>query len=363
MLHELKVIAVTYTHTCNLSCVHCGRDESAAKKGVEQPASFFLDAFSQAKELGACQVNITGGEIFCRPDILELIAGAYDLGYFVTLESNGTLITDEHMKALAAMGDRVRLSISLDGFTAPVHDAIRGAGQFSKTRTTINQVCAYKIPARIITLLHDGNAAQIPEMVRHFVDKLGMGFRLLPFILEYGKGVYACNTHGMHYAKMQETLKFYFDFLQKKSNPEKLSVGLNMALVPVEVENHHLCPWGNAMIGIGPDGTTGLCHVSYVHPEFQFGNLQNESLKDIWEKNETLDRFRAINPDELHGICGNCAAREVCRGSCRLHAFTKYPRDFLAPDPQCQAVYDLGMFPPYAMEDENRDCSYEKGGR
>ena len=38
----------------------------------------------------------------------------------------------------------------------------------------------------------------------------------------------------------------------------------------------------------------------------------------------------------------------------------KYDADFYAPDPECQNVYNLGKFPEYAMEDENKDCQYEK---
>jgi sulfatase maturation enzyme AslB (radical SAM superfamily) len=64
-----------------------------------------------------------------------------------------------------------------------------------------------------------------------------------------------------------------------------------------------------------------------------------------------------MNPDNLKGICGNCAARELCCGGCRVHAIAKY-KDFLAPDPQCQIVYDMGLFPEYAMEDVEKICEY-----
>ena len=60
----------------------------------------------------------------------------------------------------------------------------------------------------------------------------------------------------------------------------------------------------------------------------------------------------------MKGICGNCLARNLCRGGCRLHALMKYNGDFYAPDPECQNIYNLGKFPKYAMEDEAKNCFY-----
>ena len=59
-------------------------------------------------------------------------------------------------------------------------------------------------------------------------------------------------------------------------------------------------------------------------------------------------------------MCGNCLARSLCRGGCRLHAMSKYLGDFYAPDPDCQKVYDIGMFPEYALDDVEKVCNYEK---
>lgn len=39
---------------------------------------------------------------------------------------------------------------------------------------------------------------------------------------------------------------------------------------------------------------------------------------------------------------------------------SKYLGDFYAPDPDCQKVYDIGMFPEYALDDVEKVCNYEK---
>lgn len=64
-----------------------------------------------------------------------------------------------------------------------------------------------------------------------------------------------------------------------------------------------------------------------------------------------------MSSDDLKGICGNCVARDLCKGGCRVHAIAKY-EDFFAPDPQCQVVYNLGFFPDYAIENAEVNCEY-----
>lgn len=355
-MEELSVIAITFTNRCNLSCVHCGREQDLSHC-TEKDAAFFINILKEGRTLGASQVNITGGEIFCRQDCFDLIQGAIDLGYFVSIESNGTLITQISIDRLSTYGDAIRVSISVDGMTAETHDAIRGTGTFDVTMATIQELKKAGVPTRIITVLHRQNIEQIPQMARHFVDDMGLGFRLLPNIMEYGKGVYACNTYGIEFDEAMALLEgFYFDFLREKAS-DNVTLEINVALAPMDINQFCLCPWGKAMVGVGPTGIVSLCHVSYHDERFIFGNLENTSLTEIWTKSGTLDAFRNLDTNTLKGVCGNCLAREICRGGCRLHAITKYG-DFLAPDPYCQTVYDLGKFPDYALEEDGRDCSF-----
>ncbi len=353
----LGVIAITFTNSCNLSCVHCGREQSPSCHS-EKDAAFFINILKEGRTLGASQVNITGGEIFCRHDCFDLIQGAIELGYFVSIESNGTLIAQQSIDRLSSYNDAIRVSISVDGLTAETHDAIRGTGTFDITMSAIQGLKKAGVATRIITVLHRQNISQIPQMAKYFVDDLGLGFRLLPNIMEYGKGVYACNTYGVEFDESMALLNdFYFNFLRERTSAKNVTLEMNPALIPMDIDQFDLCPWGKGMIGIGPTGIASLCHVSYQDERFIFGDLEKTSLAEIWTKSNVLDAFRNLDANKLKGVCGNCLAREICRGGCRFHAVAKYD-DFLAPDPYCQTAYNLGKFPDYALEDEGRGCSF-----
>ena len=198
-------------------------------------------------------------------------------------------------------------------------------------------------------------------MAKTIHEELGLGFRLLPNIIEYGEGVTANEKKKKSYPKIKKLMDdFYYDFLRKHAEDENLTIELNMAIIPIDIYRHSFCPWGKAMLGIGYSGNVALCHVASDNDMFIFDNVKNNKISDIWKYNKKLLKFVNENPDDLKGVCGNCLARSLCRGGCRLHAMSKYLGDFYAPDPDCQKVYDIGMFPEYALDDVEKVCNYEK---
>lgn len=102
-------------------------------------------------------VTLTGGEVFTRPDLFELIDGIIANRMRYSLLSNGTMITEETLRQFEVGRRRQRLDsiqISVDGSSAEVHDrsrpksfgrALRGlkllkeAGYPVTVRVTINR--------------------------------------------------------------------------------------------------------------------------------------------------------------------------------------------------------------------------------
>ena len=361
MSNSLEILSIILTNICNLKCIYCGRNENKNSKCVQDELSNeeWLGVFSDAKKIGLKKVNMTGGEIFCRKDSIDLIERTIQLGLKVSIETNGTMITEEHVQHLSKLKDNLSISISLDGIKKETNDLTRGHGSHEKIFHAIELIKNSKIPLRIITVLSKNNYSEIPELARFIHEELGLGFRLLPNIIEYGKGIEANEEQGVEYTKVKELMdNFYYDFLRTHKNSNNLSIELNMAIVPIDIYKHSFCPWGIAMLGIGYSGNVALCHVASDNPNFIFDNVKNNSIIDIWNNNEALKKYKNFDIKRLKGVCGNCAAKSLCRGGCRLHALVKYKNDFYAPDPECQKIYDMGLFPQYALENEQRKCKY-----
>ncbi len=363
MNNKLEILSVILTNRCNLKCVYCGRNENENNDCIKDELTNeeWLEIFKDAQTVGLKKVNMTGGEIFCRNDCIDLIEKTIHLGLNVSIETNGTLVKESQIKYLSRFKDNLSISISLDGIKKETNDLTRGDGSFDKTFKTIELIRKYNIPLRIITVLSNNNYDEIPELAKTIHEKMGLGFRLLPNIIEYGKGIDANDEYGIPYPKIKDLMdNFYYDFLRKHAEDNNLTVELNMAIIPIDIYKHSFCPWGKAMLGIGYSGNIALCHVAADNNMFVFDNVRNKKVSEVWLKNKKLAQYKSINVDKLKGICGNCLARHLCRGGCRLHALTKYDGDFYAPDPQCQNIYEINYFPRYAIENLKKNCSYKK---
>lgn len=349
-MSKLQILSISITNKCNLNCVYCGRNNfSVAKKEVS--IGNIINAIEGAIPLGLHTVNVTGGEVLCREDIYDLFEFIIKKNLKLSIESNGTLIDSTVIEKFEQYGENFSLSISLDGIHSKTHDLTRGKGSYNKAISAIKLVSKSKIKnARVITVLSNNNYYEIRELAETIYNNYNLGFRLLPDIIEYGKGKEAHNSYGVEYSKVKKLVdEFYFDFM--KQDPKKITIELPVALMPLEFEDQAKCSWGEAMLGIDSFGNIGLCHVSCNDECFKFGNINADKIQDIWFKNKKLKKFQELDPNRLKGVCGKCIAREWCRGGCRVYAISKYG-DFYAPDPQCQNIFEIGEFPSFALENE-----------
>ncbi len=132
-------IGVVYEATmrCNLTCEFCYVGDLLNLEGEwreELPIDVLQRAFPNQDGL---QVSLTGGEIFMRKDIMELMEVFREKGYTCGyLTTNGTIINEERAEAmadLAARGFLRHISVSIDG-PGEVHDNARGVkGTFERT--------------------------------------------------------------------------------------------------------------------------------------------------------------------------------------------------------------------------------------
>jgi len=87
------------------------------------------------------------------------------------------------------------------------------------------------------------------------------------------------------------------------------------------------CSVGLTYAGLTASGDLLPC----VPAPIKLGNLLNESLEEIWVRNELLNNVR--NRETLKGSCGACAYRRLC-GGCRFTAYVSHG-DWLGPDSSC----------------------------
>jgi MoaA/NifB/PqqE/SkfB family radical SAM enzyme len=134
------------TMRCNLHCEFCYVGDLLNIEG-EWREELPLDALRRAfPEASGLQVSLTGGEIFMRKDILQVMdvfrEKGYSCGYLTT---NGTIIDEARAEALAQLarvGFLKHISVSIDG-PGELHDRARGLkGTFERTAAGLRRLQA-----------------------------------------------------------------------------------------------------------------------------------------------------------------------------------------------------------------------------
>lgn len=110
LLNQQKPLSVTYctTNRCNLRCSYCSLPE---RKGDELSTHRVLTLIDEFRAAGVQRLGLAGGEPLLRNDIGTIINHAKEKDLFVSVTTNGTLIT----KRLDALKKLDIVLVSMDG--------------------------------------------------------------------------------------------------------------------------------------------------------------------------------------------------------------------------------------------------------
>ena len=136
------------TCRCNLHCVMCYTDCFNVPERIRQELSTveLLRIMEELAEAGCLELCLTGGEPLARADFFQIYERAIQLGFLVTLFTNGTLITESIADQLAALPPH-RVEISLHGITETTFERVTlGRGSFQRCRQAIAWLTERRIP-------------------------------------------------------------------------------------------------------------------------------------------------------------------------------------------------------------------------
>lgn len=167
---------VSLTGRCNLRCAYCFyADEMVGRRDL--PGERWQTFFAELKTLAVRGLTLSGGEVFMRPDLWELVDALIDARMRYSLLTNGTLITDATLDALGSARRRQRLDsiqVSIDGSCAAVHDASRGVGSFDKAIRGLRLLQEAGVPVTARITVNQHNVGDLENTVGLLLDDVGL---------------------------------------------------------------------------------------------------------------------------------------------------------------------------------------------
>ncbi|OHB74066.1 MAG: hypothetical protein A2Z25_10910 [Planctomycetes bacterium RBG_16_55_9] len=349
----LRLLFWESTIRCNLTCAHCRRVESNDTAYRDLSTDQAKEVIEQLSELGQGQpmmpvLVFSGGEPLCREDLFGLIGQAKSLGIHPALATNGTLIDATIAEQIRDAGI-ARVSVSLDGATAEVHDRLRQlAGSFERAIEGIGYLRDVKVPFQINMTLTKHNAGQL-EDTYYLAKSLGAVAVHVFMLVPVGCGqslaetdmlspeqyerklLEVCALDGRNELQMKVTCGPHYERVVRQKGLHKSRTETTR---PSSLVSHPSsakgCLAGLGVLFVGHQGDVFPC--GYL--PIQCGNVLEQKLSDIWYKSEDLARMR--DSSALEGKCGVCGYRQVC-GGCRGRAYAA-TGNYMAEEPFCAYV-------------------------
>lgn len=348
---ELRCIYLYATTGCNLCCRHCWITptfvDGKSSTGDCIPLDLLKRAVKEAKPLGLTNVKLTGGEPMIHPQFKEIATFLKAEDLQSNMETNGTMIDHDIARFIKAETSIQFISVSLDSVHAESHDQFRGVnGAFERSVAGIKHLVAAGIKPQVIMCPHRGNIGEIDQMVE-FATQLGAGSVKFNPVTNAGRGsVMTVNDETLSYEETRLLAKYVYGDLQMKSHI-RLFISMPPALLTVnDILNKRSNGQCNVrhIMGILGSGHMALCGIGRNVPELAYGNLVEDSLRDIWISHPLLKRIRKGLDGDFPGICGDCVHAYGCRTGCVAMNYMN-GGDLFSPDVLCAEAEKRGEFP------------------
>lgn len=168
------------TYKCNHKCMHCYTVQETGRKELSKKELFFI--IDQFFDMGTVKIIFTGGEIFTRPDIMDIIFYARKKGFQVLLITNGTLITEKITARLIRWGVS-EFEISFLGASREIFDAMtQYKGSFDKVVRVVKMLKKKGVRPHIKTCVTKTNLKELGK-IGDLAAGLNLPFSFSPFIM------------------------------------------------------------------------------------------------------------------------------------------------------------------------------------
>jgi len=341
------LVVWNFTNICDLKCKHCY--QSAGKKLPDELSlSKRLNVIDQLAAEDVFSISFSGGEPLMDKDLWPVIEKAKKENMYVSIATNGTLLTKNTAKRIANVGvDYVE--ISMDSVHPEIHDKFRGVrGAWKRTIEGIENIVEQdSVNVGLAPTITRMNFNELEDLIKLAmklkVDKF-FAFNFVP--VGEGKNLIDLDLTPEMREKMLNTLYDYYvkyGIVTLTTCPQYARVSMMRSKGELAVTSHYSmmrgektrliaefiggCGVGRAYCAIQPDGIVTPC----VYMPIKIGDLKKQNFKEIWTTSPILEELRSR--DDLKGHCGICEYRSSC-GGCKARAYA-YFGDYKAPDPGC----------------------------
>ena len=329
---------IEITARCNNNCRHCyinlpGSDETAREK--ELTPHEIGELAKEAVSLGSLWCLISGGEPLLRDDFEEVYIALKKAGLLVSVFTNATLITDNHIKLFKKYPPR-DIEVTVYSVTEKTYGRVtRRPDLFQSFKEGLENLYHSGIKVRLKTMALRSNLSELKE-IEKFCRKFTKDFyRFDPFLhLRYDRDHLKNRQIAAERLNVDEIIEL------EQKDPKRWAILIKKcrgSFEQVAIRDHNnlifQCNAGNKSFSVGYDGGLRIC--SSFHNASYIYNLRHGSLKEAW--NQFIPKIRKLHAkrNDYTDKCGSCALIDLCFW-CPAHAYLETGEPDAPVDYFCQ---------------------------
>ncbi len=328
-----REISIAITGRCNLKCEYCFyADEMVARSDLKKDE--WIDFFYEIGHLPVESVTLTGGEVFTRSDIWELIDALINVGMRYSILTNGTLITKETIEKFNQDKRRIRLNsiqVSIDGSSPKIHDKIRGKGAFEKAVNALRLLKEENFPVTVRVTVNKYNIDDLEAVAKLLLEDIGLQSFTTNDAMPMGSGCQNRESIALSIPEQRKAMEILTDLTEAYNGRITAMAGpLAKARSFAEMEEAratgkrpstwqmgYLTSCGGVFnkLDVLHDGSIVPCHMLH---KLVLGRVGKDSIKEIWKEDSTLKALRERRSIAMRDVpgCEDCEWAPYCSGGC-----------------------------------------------
>ncbi len=343
---------------CNLACKMCYVRKTPAEVAAHHRPLMKLEQWKriadEAFDLGTLFLLLTGGEPFLWPDFRELYEYLARKGFVLSINSNGTMITEETVAWLRE-NPPTRINITLYGASDAAYERLCGAkGMYSRVVSNIDRLLAAGIRVKLnasMTPYNVSDMAGIVEFARQRDLLLDLSTYMFPPIRRDGESVgrgdrftpEEAARYALEYQRLSKAPEQYLTYLSQAARGTLPPSGLDESCVD-PVDGQVRCQAGRASWWITWDGWMTPCGMM---PEPK-ADVTERGFAEAWR--HTVEATQDLR---LSGLCESCESKELCH-CCASMAVTETGSPSGVPTYLCRMAQALRSRAKQLLEMESR---------
>lgn len=342
---------------CNFSCRMCYvRRTQKEVQNSSRPIMTLEDwrtIARQAREAGMLELLLTGGEPLLWPDFWTLYEELVDMGFLVSINTNGSLIDETAIRRFRQRPPQ-RVNITLYGAGDETYSRLCGiSGVFSRVDDAIRGLMDAGITVKLNCSLTPENAGDLDWIVDYSRERntvLAVATYMFPPVRRDPNQIGVnerftpeeSSRYLMRYLRRNRGEERYQGYLRSILDGYAEPPGLESDCVD-PVDGRIRCRAGKASFWVTWDGWMMPCGMM-TQPKT---DLRKYEFPEAWKR--LTEEAAAV---KLSGLCDKCANREICH-PCAAIAWAETGSFSGVPTYRCNAVRQMCHIAQEELEKEN----------